>query len=123
MLKFMTVALVLTIGAANSVRAQEISETLAKPLRGVLESTLKPADLEFCVADAITMIGGAIPIPIRNGPSDVVMLGYGHTPKIVIKLNAVASGTRVEVYTKAGDVDGKLLRLLTDNCPSMTLKS
>lgn len=111
----------MTLGLTSNAAANEITETLQKPIRAVLSSTQSPADLEFCVADAITQIGGAVPVPIRNGGENVLMLGYGHTPKIVISLNALSNGTRVEVRTKSGDMDDKIVRSLLESCKSMSM--
>jgi hypothetical protein len=96
--------------------AKEITETLSKPIRATLNSNLPPSHIELCVADAITTIGGAIPIPIRNGEKDVMILGYGHTPKIIVSLSAVDSGTRIEIRTKSGDMDEKLAQNIKSSC-------
>lgn len=110
-----TVALLL--GAVpTSALAQEISETLAKPVRATLHSPKHPIDLEFCVADAITQIGGAIPIPIHDGPEKTLMLGYGHTPKLVVVLTKVSSGTEIKIYTKSGDSDNRFTEYVRTAC-------
>lgn len=99
-----------------SAHAQEISETLATPLRATLKSSKKPAALELCVADAITQVGGAIPVPIRSGERDVMILGYGHTPKLIVTLIDVDAGTRVEVRTRSGDMDDRLVGFIKARC-------
>lgn len=122
MTKSMLIAGVLLLAIGGQASAKEIAETMAKPVRAVLQSNQQPADLELCLADAITEIGGAVPVPVRNGRDNVVMLGYGHTPKLVVKLDVVPEGTHIEVYTKAGDVDGKFVRAILAACPSVKKK-
>ena len=102
-------------------KAEEIDETMSKGVRAELTSPKPPADLEVCVANAITQIGGAVPVPLRNGGGNVMMLGYGHTPKIVITMDSAPSGTSLKVYTKSGDMDDKLVRSLLEACDGMTL--
>lgn len=104
---------VLSVGSAN---AHEISEVMEKPIRATLVSPRKPFELELCVADAITQIGGAVPIPVRDGPENVVMLGYGHTPKIVISMTSIPQGTQLDVRTKSADMDDKLVREIKESC-------
>ena len=106
--------LILTSGSAIS---KEITETLSKPVRATFTSSLPPSGLELCISDAITTIGGAIPIPIRNGEKDVMILGYGHTPKIIVSLTAVEKGTRIDIRTKSGDMDDKLAQSIKAGCP------
>lgn len=106
----------LTLIVPTSSSANEITETLEKPVRATLASTKKSVDLEFCVADAITQIGGAIPVPIRKGEREVLILGYGHTPKLIVSLIDVDQGTRIEVRTKGGDMDDKLIGNLKASC-------
>lgn len=113
-LRHFLAALALLIPTASV--ASEISETLAKPIRATMTSPKKPVDLEFCVADAITQIGGAVPVPIRKGERDVLMLGYGHTPKLIVSLINVETGTRIEVRTKGSDMDDKLIGHLKASC-------
>jgi len=96
--------------------AQEITETMGKPLRATLASSKQPVDLEFCVADAITQVGGAIPIPIHDGPDKTLMLGYGHTPKLVVVMTKVATGTELKVFTKSGDVDDRFVEYVKTSC-------
>ena len=112
-----TIVLAFSTGA----KAEEIDETISKGVRAELASTKQPADLEVCVANAITQIGGAVPVPLRNSGENVMMLGYGHTPKIVILMNSVQRGTHLKVYTKSGDMDDKLVRSLLDACDGMTV--
>ena len=119
MTKAMLIGGLLLLAVESQASAKEIAETMAKPIRAVMQSNLQPADLELCVADAITEIGGAVPVPVRNGRDNVVMLGYGHTPKLVVKLDLVPGGTHIEVYTKAGDVDDKFIRAILAACPSV----
>ena len=104
------------VAAGTSLSAQEISETLAKPPRAVLHSAKAPIELEFCVADAITQIGGAVPVPVHDGPDKTLMLGYGHTPKIVVTLIKAADDTKIEVRTRSGDMDDKLVRHIGELC-------
>ncbi|QDM40525.1 MULTISPECIES: hypothetical protein [Bacteria] len=104
------------LAAPVAVSAHEITETLETPIRATLHSPKQPFDLEICVADAITQIGGAVPVALRKGPSDVMMLGYGNTPKIIIMLSATPSGTTLEVRTRSGDMDDKLVRNLRESC-------
>lgn len=101
--------------------AEEIKETLASPLRAELVSKKNPSDLEVCVADAITQIGGAVPVPLRNGGENVMMLGYGHTPKLIVLLDKIGSGTRIRIHTKSGDMDGKFVRSLQEACTDLTV--
>lgn len=109
--------LALTVGA----KAEEIDETMAKGVRAELTSPKPPAELEVCVANAITQIGGAVPVPLRNGGDNVMMLGYGHTPKIVILIDAKDDGSHLKVYTKSGDMDDKLVRSMLEACTGMTV--
>lgn len=111
----LSIALLLS-GLASSVSAQEISETLAKPLRATLSSPKHPIDLEFCIADAITQVGGTIPIPIHDGPDKTLMLGYGHTPKIVVVMTKVPTGTEIKIYTKSGDTDDRFTGYVRASC-------
>ena len=112
-------AALLVIG--TSAQAEEIDETMAKGVRAELSSKEPPADLEVCVANAITQIGGAVPVPLRNGGENVMMLGYGHTPKIVFLMNAQGAGTHLKVYTKSGDMDDKLVSSMLEACDGLTL--
>lgn len=105
--------LLVTSGTGST---NEISETMAMAVRGTLSSPKQPYELEVCVADAITQIGGAVPIPLRNGERSVMMLGYGHTPKLIVSLNAVPTGTLLEIRTRSGDMDNKLIRHLRNSC-------
>lgn len=114
-------AALLVIG--TSAQAEEIDETMAKGVRAELSSKEPPADLEVCVANAITQIGGAVPVPLRNGGENVMMLGYGHTPKIVIAMDAVQTGTHLKVYTKSSDMDDKLVRSMLESCTSLKLST
>lgn len=116
-----TLILLPLLMVGTSGQAKEIDETIAKGVRAELTSPQLPADLEVCVANAITRIGGAVPIPLRNGGSNVMMLGYGHTPKIVITIDATDGGSHLKVYTKAGDMDGKLVRSLLEACDGMEM--
>lgn len=109
----------LALGSAAS--AEEIDETMSTGIRAQLSSERQPAELEVCVANAITQIGGAVPVPLRNGGENVMMLGYGHTPKIVIEMDAKDGGTHLNVYTKSGDMDDKLVSSLLKSCDGMTL--
>jgi len=109
------------LAVSSSARAEEIDETMSKGIRAELSSDRSPADLEVCVANAITQIGGAVPVPLRNGGENVMMLGYGHTPKIVIEMDTMGGGTRLRVYTKSGDMDDKLVRSLQEACEGMTV--
>ena len=102
--------------AANPAVANEISETMATPVRATLSSPKAPVDLELCVADAITQLGGAVPVPVRAGNRDVLILAYGHTPKAIVSLKAVDVGTLVEVRTRSGDMDDKLTRHIKESC-------
>lgn len=109
------------IVCGTSANAEEIDETMSKGIRAELSSTKPPAELEVCVANAITQIGGAVPVPLRNGGENVMMLGYGHTPKIVIEMDAKSGGTHLKVFTKSGDMDEKLVRSMLEACPGMEL--
>lgn len=104
-----------------SAFANEIKETLATPLRAELTSKKAPADLEVCVADAITQIGGAVPTPLRNGGENVMMLGYGHTPKLIVLLDKIGLGTRIRIHTRSGDMDDKFVRNLQESCTGLTV--
>lgn len=115
-MKFIASVALLLSGIPASACAQEISETLAKPVRATLFSPKQPIDLEFCIADAITQIGGAIPIPIHDGPEKTLMLGYGHTPKLVVVLTKVPSGTEIKIYTKSGDADDRFTGYVRVSC-------
>lgn len=106
----------LLVSIPTSTCAQEISETLAKPVRATLFSPKQPIDLELCVADAITQIGGAIPIPIHDGSEKTLMLGYGHTPKIIVVMTKVPSGTEIKIYTKSGDSDDRFTGYVRASC-------
>ena len=114
MWKLLFIAPLITSG--SFVAAQEISETMGMAVRATLTSTKPPFDPELCVADAITQIGGATPVPIRDGRDNVQMLGYGHTPKLIVSLIAYPAGTRLEVRTRTGDMDNKLVRALKAAC-------
>jgi hypothetical protein len=109
-------AAILLVSIPTTTCAQEISETLAKPARATLSSPKQPIDLEFCIADAITQVGGAIPIPIHDGPDRTLMLGYGHTPKIVVVMTKVPSGTELKIYTKSGDADDRFTNYVRASC-------
>lgn len=65
----------LALASSTVAKAEEIDETMSKGVRAELSSTKPPADLEVCVANAITQIGGAVPVPLRNGGNNVMMLG------------------------------------------------
>ena len=112
-------ASLLVVGSGAA--AEEIDETISTGVRAELTSSKPPADLEVCVANAITQIGGAVPVPLRNGGENVMMLGYGHTPKIVILIDAKGGGSHLKVYTKSGDMDEKLVRSLLKACDGMEL--
>lgn len=101
---------------AFPANAQEISETMAKPVRHTMISPKPVVDLELCVADAITKRGGAIPIPIRDGPDAVHILGYGHTPKIIVSLIRVAGGTKIDIRTRSGDMDDRTFVDIKEIC-------
>lgn len=109
------------VALATSAGANEIDETISTGVRAELRSSKPPADLEVCVANAITQIGGAVPVPLRNGGENVMMLGYGHTPKIVILIDAKDGGSHLKVFTKSGDMDDKLVRSLLEACKGMEL--
>lgn len=104
------------IAIAQPLYAQEITETMSKPLRATLAAPNNPIDLEFCVADAITRVGGATPIPIHDGPDKTLMIGYGHTPKLVVVMTKAPSGTDLKIYTKAGDVDARFVGYIKESC-------
>lgn len=106
----------LTIALSTPAISQEIAETMGKPLRATLTSNKAPVDLELCVADAITRVGGAIPIPVHDGADRTLMLGYGHTPKLVVLMIKTASGTELKVYTKAGDVNDRFVGYIKESC-------
>lgn len=109
-------AIFAAIACASAGSAHEITETMATPVRATLSSPKRPVDLELCVADAITQIGGAVPVPIRDGERNVHMLGYGHTPKIIVSLIASDRGTTIELRTKSGDMDDKMVKHLKVAC-------
>ncbi len=115
-MKAAALAVIALVGTAFPAASQEISETLSKPLRATLTSSKQPIDLELCVADALTRVGGTIPIPLHEGPNKTLMLGYGHTPKIVVVMTTVPSGTKLEIYTKAGDVDERFTEYVKLSC-------
>lgn len=95
---------------------------MSKGVRAELASEKPPANLEVCIANAITQIGGAVPVPLRNGDRNVMMLGYGHTPKIVITMDAIGTGTVLKLYTKSGDMDDKLVRSMLEACEGMSVR-
>ncbi len=115
-MKHIGVAAFFLMAVPSSAYSQEISETLAKPVRATLSSPKQPIDLEFCIADAITQIGGAIPIPIHDGPEKTLMLGYGHTPKLVVVLTKAPYGTEIKIYTKSGDSDDRFTEYVRTSC-------
>lgn len=115
-MKYIAGISLLLMSTTTSAYSQEISETLAKPVRATLSSPKQPIDLEFCIADAITQIGGAIPIPIHDGPDKTIMLGYGHTPKLVVVLTKIPSGTEIKIHTKSGDSDDRFTEYVRESC-------
>lgn len=116
MQKAYIVAALIAVTNAEPGSAHEITETMATPVRATLSSAKRPIDLELCVADAITQIGGAVPVAIRDGDNKVQMLGYGHTPKIIVSLIGSDRGTTIELRTKSGDMDDKMVKHLKDAC-------
>lgn len=110
------IAALVLLGAASTSVAQELTERLNSPVKQQFASSKAPYDLELCVADAITMRGGAKPVVIRSGERDVIVFGYEHTATIAVSLNATPSGTSIELRTRGNDMDDRLAKDLKTLC-------
>lgn len=114
-----TVATALAASAAPAQADADLREQLAKPVVAALISTKQPSQLQLCAADAIGE--GLLPVPFPADAAGTIhifgfagLMGAG-TVQRVVSLAKTSDGTRLEIRTRSGRPDDKLLKLLR-NC-------
>lgn len=92
----------------------ELKQRLNSEIKATFETNKKSYDLEVCLADALTLIGG--PTVLRNGPENIIIAvayGGGNAIFATINVDRTPTGSHLELRARGNGWDDRLKARIT----------